>query len=159
MQILQPLAVGNIGLAPRNILYVMSVDQKNGESPRLQDLKQRDPVNSRALHRYRLDVARFQPVRRGVQVFREGRETPHRLQISIPRHGDIDFRRPDIYTRSIRIQAKQHWGSCLLIALSFSRHGSPWIWIFHARRPRRCTRSSLLYEINVPDEGPPSSLN
>src|SRR5216684_7094446 len=103
MQILQPLAVGNIGLAPRNILYVMGVDQEDGESPRLQDLKQRDPVHARALHRYRLDVAPFQPVRRGVQVFREGRETPHRLRISIPRHRDIDLRRPDIYPRSIRV--------------------------------------------------------
>jgi len=108
----------------------MGVDQKKNESPRLQDLKQRDPVHSRALHRYRLDVARFQPVRCGVQVFREGRETPHRLQISIPRHRDIDFRRPDIYTRSIRIQAKQHWGSCVLIALWFSRDGSSWISVF-----------------------------
>jgi hypothetical protein len=32
MQILQPLAVGNIGFAPRNILYVMGVDQQDGES-------------------------------------------------------------------------------------------------------------------------------
>src|ERR1700738_4460914 len=136
MQVLQPLAVGNIGLAPRNILYVMGVAQKAGESPRLQDLKQWDPVHPRALHRYRLDVARFQPVRRSLQVFREGRETPHRLRISIPRHRDIDFRRPDIYTRSIRVQAKQHWRSCLLIALSSSRHGSLWIWIFPCETAR-----------------------
>src|ERR1700730_2597633 len=152
MQILQPLAVGNIGLAPWNILYVMGVDQKDGDSPRLQDLKQRDPVNSRALHRYGLDGARFQPVRRGVQVFREGRKTPHRLWISVPRHCDIDFRRPDIYTRSIRVQARQPWrSSCLLVTLSFPRHGSlSGFGFVHARRPRLCTRSTLLNEINVP---------
>src|ERR1039458_7726500 len=97
MQILQPLAIGYIGLASRNILYGMGVDQQDLESSRLQDLKQRDPVDSRRLHGYGLDLARLQPGRRRVQVFREGRETPHRLRISIPRHCDIDLRRYDIY--------------------------------------------------------------
>src|ERR1017187_7061123 len=127
MQILQPLAIGYIGLASRNILYVMGVDQEDLESSRVQNLKQRNPVHSRRLHGYGLDLARLQPGRSRVQVFRKGRETPHRLRISIPRHSDIDLRRSDIYTCSIQVQARQQGRSCLLVALwvalSFPRHG------------------------------------
>src|SRR2546427_546774 len=46
MQILQPLTVGHVRLAPWHILHVTCVDQKDLESSRLQDLKQRDPVHS-----------------------------------------------------------------------------------------------------------------
>ena len=92
MQILQSLAIGYIGLASRNIFYVVGVDQEDLESPRLQDLKQRNPVHPRRFHRYRLHVARLQPVRRRVQVFREGRKTPHRLRMSSGIFGFLDFR-------------------------------------------------------------------
>jgi len=87
-----------------------------------------------------LNRSRGQRVRRRVQVFCEARKTPRRLRISIPRHRDIDLRRPDIYSRSIRVQARQHGRCCLLMALSFSRHGSLAIGLIHARRPRLCTR-------------------
>src|SRR5271169_2845632 len=142
MQILQPLAIGYIGLASRNILYVVGVDQEDLEPSRLQDLKQRDPVHSRRFHGYGLDVARLQPGRRRVQVFRERQETPHRLRISIPRHRDIDLRRSDIYTRSIQVQARQQGSSCLRVALwvtlSFSRHGFSWDWICPCEPAQTC---------------------
>jgi len=66
MQVLQPLTVGNVRLAPRHILYVVCVDQKDLKSPRLQDLKEGDPVHSCRFHRHRLNVAGFQPVGSGV---------------------------------------------------------------------------------------------
>src|ERR1700719_3743858 len=151
MQILQPLAIGYVGLASRNILYVVGVDQEDLEPSRLQDLKQRDPVHSRRFHGYGLDVARLQPGRRRVQVFRERRETSHRLRISIPRHRDIDLRRSDIYTRSIQVQARQQGRSALLVAaLSLSRHGLSRDGFVPASRPRRAELRTLLNEINVP---------
>ena len=59
---------------------------------------------------------------------------------AIPRHRDIDLRSSDIYTGSIQIQARQHRHSDLLLALSFSRHGSLGIGFVPASRPRLCTR-------------------
>ncbi len=101
MQILQPLTVGNIRFAPRHVLHVARVDQHDSETSRLQDLKKRNPVDSRRFHRHRLYVAGLQPIRSGVQVFGKRREMPYRLRIAIHRHGDINLRRPYVHTGSI----------------------------------------------------------
>ncbi len=108
MQILQPLTVGNIRFASGHILHVTCVDQQDGETLRLQDLKKRDPVDACRFHRHRLNLTAFQPVRSGVQVARERREMPYRLWIMIHRHGDVNLRRSYIHTGSIRVQAI--WG-------------------------------------------------
>src|ERR1017187_7983266 len=41
MQVLEPLAIGYVGLPARNILHVLCVDQIDLESPRFQDLVDR----------------------------------------------------------------------------------------------------------------------
>src|ERR1700733_1476305 len=103
VQILQPWTVGNVGFASRHILHVMCVDQKNLKSPGFQDLKKWNPIPSRRFHRYRFDVAAFQPSRCGMEVFGEGRETAYRLRITILWHGDVNPRRPYIHTGGVRI--------------------------------------------------------
>src|SRR2546425_12037762 len=123
MEILKPLTVGNIRFASGHILDVTRVDQEYFEPSRLQDLKERDPVDSGRLHGHGFDVARFQPVSSSVKVIREGRETAYRLWGSIRRHGDVDLGCPHIYTSSIRLKAVQHGLTCL--AFSFFQHGSP----------------------------------
>src|ERR1700674_3833862 len=125
MQILQPLTVGNIRFAPRHILNMTCVDQEDTESLRAQDLKKWDPINPRRFHRYRLDVAAFQPSCCRTQVFRKGRKTTHRLWISVHRNGDVDFGRAYIHTGSIWVQVVQYWRTCLPLVLPSSRHDSP----------------------------------
>ena len=151
MQILQPLTVGNIRFAPRHVLHVARVDQHDSETSRLQDLKKRNPVDSRRFHRHRLYVAGLQPIRSGVQVFGKRREMPYRLRIAIHRHGDINLRRPYVHTGSIRVQTMQHWRADLLAVLPLSRHGSPFETFCHARRPRLCrTEHSLERDRRTP---------
>ena len=104
---------------------MVCVDQKDLQSPRLQDLKERDPVHSCRFHRHRLNVAGFQPVCSGVQVFGECREMANRLRIAIRRHGDVDLGGPYIYAGGIRVKAVQDRCTGLLAAPSFSGHGSP----------------------------------
>jgi hypothetical protein len=47
VQILDPLAIGDVALSAWNTLQVMSVDQIHGESALLKNLKEWDPVDSR----------------------------------------------------------------------------------------------------------------
>jgi hypothetical protein len=46
MKVLNPLAVGNIGLPAWHVLDVMGVDEPYVNLALLQNLKQRDPVDS-----------------------------------------------------------------------------------------------------------------
>src|SRR4029077_11298363 len=124
MQILQPLTVGDVRLASGHILYVTRVDQVNSEPLPFQDLKQGNPVHPRRFHRYGLGVASSRRGRSSLQVCSEDREMSSRLLITIWGHGDVDLRCSYIHTGGIRIKAMQHWRTCLLAALSFSRHGS-----------------------------------
>src|SRR5260370_35614939 len=77
MQILQPLAVGNIRFATRHVFHMTRVDQQDRESSLLENLEQRNPIDSRRFHRYALDLRGLQQICGGGQVFGESREAPH----------------------------------------------------------------------------------
>ena len=62
MQVLNPLTIGYVGLPPRNILYMMCIHQANFEPVRFQDLKHRNPVNARGLHRHRSNATALKPI-------------------------------------------------------------------------------------------------
>jgi hypothetical protein len=62
MKILQPLAIGNIGLAPGHVLHMMSIDQAHLEPPLFRDLEERYPEHSGGLHGDGFDPATLQPV-------------------------------------------------------------------------------------------------
>src|ERR1035441_6527752 len=57
MQILDPLTVRNVALAPGNVLHVVCVNQEDFETVRFQDLIKRNPINASRLHGYGPDVA------------------------------------------------------------------------------------------------------
>ena len=86
-QLLQPLAVQDIGLAARDVLHMPRVDQEHGEAARLQQLEQRDPVHAGGFHRYGIHAAGLQPFGDGVEVDREAGELAHRLVVAVGRHG------------------------------------------------------------------------
>jgi hypothetical protein len=86
-ELLQPLAVQHIGLAPRDVLHMTRIDQKNREAARLQQLVQRDPVHAGGFHGDGVDAAGLEPIGDGVQVDREARKLAHRFIVAIRRHG------------------------------------------------------------------------
>src|SRR2546422_6570160 len=101
VQILKPLTIQYVGLAARNVMHVLSIDQMDFNISRLQDLKQWDPVDASGFHGHRVDATLLQPVRKGVQIFGECGKRSHRFGIPIGRYGDKDLGRPNINTAGV----------------------------------------------------------
>ena len=55
VEVLQPLAILDVGFAPRHPFDMAGVDQANFQTPALQDLEKGDPVNSCRFHGHRFD--------------------------------------------------------------------------------------------------------
>jgi len=62
LQLLDPLAVQHIRLAPAHILQMPRLDQEDLQPALFQDLLQRDPVHPGRFHRHRRDPTGLQPV-------------------------------------------------------------------------------------------------
>ena len=61
MQVLQPLAIGNIRFTSGHVFHMMSIDQTPFEAALFEDLEERNPEHSRGLHGYGFDPATLQP--------------------------------------------------------------------------------------------------
>ena len=117
MQLLDPLAVQNIRLSPRNILQMPGIDQIDPKAVGFQDFVQWDPVHPGRFHRHRIDVAGFQPVSQAVEISREGRKGTHIVFIPLLRHCDPDFFRSDVDPSRIHIDLFQGINLSLLFLL------------------------------------------
>ena len=62
MEILNPLAIGDIALSPRNVSHILRIDEIHFETTAFQNLVKRNPVHSRRLHCHGSDLASSQPV-------------------------------------------------------------------------------------------------
>ena len=62
VELLQPLAVHNVALAPAHVVHVAGVDQHHLKAALLEDLVERDPVDPGRFHRHGLDPALRKPV-------------------------------------------------------------------------------------------------
>src|SRR5271170_2390699 len=62
VEVLEPLAIGYVCLPARNVLHMLCVDQIDLQSPRFQDLVDRNPVHAGRLHRDRMNPALLEPV-------------------------------------------------------------------------------------------------
>ena len=78
MQLLLPLAVQHVGLAPGHVLDAPGVHQHHLEASLFQHPEQQYPVNAGGLHDHRLHTALRKPVRQAIRVRREGGKFPHR---------------------------------------------------------------------------------
>src|ERR1035441_1060280 len=107
MQVLEPLAIGYVCLPARNVLHVLCVDQIDLESPRFQELINRNPVHAGRLHRDRMNPALLQPVGQGMQIASECGETANGVGISISADGDEQLTCTYINSCSIRMQDRQ----------------------------------------------------
>jgi hypothetical protein len=73
VELLDPLRVVDVGLAARHVLRVARVDEHDLEPTRLEDLEQRDPVDTGRLHRDRVDAETDKPVGERDQIRGEAR--------------------------------------------------------------------------------------
>lgn len=86
VQLLQPLAVENIGLAARNSPDVLSVDEKDLDAALFEQIVPRNPIHAGGLHRHRGHAARLKPVGQLVQPAGESAEFANGLVVAIRRN-------------------------------------------------------------------------
>ena len=109
----QPLAVGHVGLAARNILHVPAVDHHHRQPSGFQHLVEVEPVNAGGLQRHGLHALFREPVAQGLQITGEGAEDFRR----VARDGDVAFFTADINRGSLGIEHRQSfhdWMGCRL---------------------------------------------
>lgn len=105
VQIGQPLAIGHVALAAREVLDVTRVDKDDLKAARLEDLEYGDPVDASRLHGHVSHAAGDEPVGKPIQVAREGAERLDGRGVAIRRYCDEVFGRPAIKTGSMRMEA------------------------------------------------------
>src|SRR5687767_3100520 len=142
MQILQPLAIQHIGLAARHVMHVLCIDQVNVDTPRLQDLKQRYPVDSRRLHRHGVDATDLEPIGQPMEIFCKAGKRPYRIGVPVGGNGDKYFCSSDVYPGGIGSHLRQT--PIQLTMLFPSSHGAlpDWFWRQRARYAKTDNLSS-----------------
>src|SRR5258706_4360020 len=83
MQFQQPLAFGDVALAPGQVLGMSRIDQEAFQTALLQNLKYWNPIHPGRLHRHAAHPALDQPVGHPLQICREAVEAPDRLLVTI----------------------------------------------------------------------------
>ena len=110
VEVADPFAVGDITLSAGEVLHVPSVDEDHLEAARVEDLKDRDPVDAGGFHRHVCHATRGEPVGEAVQIGREGRKRSHRGRITVRWYGDEMFRRPTIDPGGVRMETLEGMG-------------------------------------------------
>ena len=116
VQLLQPLAVPHVGLAPRHVLDASGVHQHYLEVSLFQHPEQRYPVHAGGLHDHGLHTALRQPVCQTVQVRRESLELSHRLLRAVGGNCHIVAGGPHVNARRVQVQLGQPFRFCPALA-------------------------------------------
>ena len=104
VQLLQPLAVQHVGLAPGHVLDAPGVHQHHRKAPFFQHAEQRYPVHPRRLHDHGLHAALGQPLRQAIQVRCEGGKLLYRLLRTVGGHRDEMAGGAHVDARRIQVQ-------------------------------------------------------
>ena len=83
MELLNPLGVVDIRFTSGHILRVTRVYEHDVKATRLENLEQRDPVDTRRLHRDGRNAETTEPIRERVQIRREALERTNRFRIKL----------------------------------------------------------------------------
>ncbi len=106
-ELLQPLAVEYVGLAPRDVLVMPGIDQQHLETTPVQEFIQGNPVHTGGCHGDGVYAAGVEPVGQGVQVGGEALELAYRFVVSIRRHRHEVAGRADVDASGVRMREAQ----------------------------------------------------
>ena len=98
-----PLAIGNIGLAARQVLRLPTVDHRQLQPRLLQDAVQRQPVHPRGFHRHGIGSLLQQPVAQRLQLRGHRAKDLRRA----PGYGYVHLLAAHVHERGMRIQHRQ----------------------------------------------------
>ncbi len=101
VQILQPLAVGDVRLPTGHVFHVVRVDEAHLKPARFEDLEERDPEHAGRLHRDCADTAGFEPVGERVEILRKRLELTNRSGIAFGVDCHVDTAGTDVDARRI----------------------------------------------------------
>ena len=107
MELLDPLAVDDVGLPARDILDVTSVHEHHVDAPCLENLVEGDPVDAGGFHGNGGHAASGEPVGQAMEIGRERLERAHRGRVPVGGDGDIMRVGAAIDAGGIRVQALQ----------------------------------------------------
>ena len=148
MEVLQPLAIGDVGLAARHVLDMTGVDQAHPEAAVFQDLKERNPENARGLHRHAFDAALLEPIGQLLEFLGEGTEVRtgcgSRSVGTATRSPLPRYRLRPCWAPALGLRATREAGEKVFV----------WTWFLLAgsRRPECVRRNNLLNGIGLPTE-------
>jgi len=103
VELLDPLAVEDIGLAAGDVLDVSGVDEEDLKTAFIEDFKDGDPVDTSGLHGHGVDATGQEPIGQGMQGTGIGLEGPDGLGTTVFRHSGIDLSRSDVETGGVEI--------------------------------------------------------
>src|ERR1035437_4961474 len=89
------------------------INEEHFEAASLEQLKQRDPIDSRRFHRDSSNLAVVKPIAQIMQVTRKCSEGPHGVLRPIRWNCNVNLFGADVDPCSIRMQHRKHTSSCL----------------------------------------------
>ena len=103
MQLLQPLAVDDVGFPTRHVLDVTRIDDDDREAAFTENVEQRYPIDSRRFDRDGVDCALDEPISKLVQIGCERPKDFDRIIITVCGYGHVVLFRSTVDTGSIGI--------------------------------------------------------
>src|SRR5262249_9460704 len=96
VELLEPLAILHVRLAPGHWARVMGIDQLDLKPTLFEHFEKGNPVDAGRLHHDGLNLTLSQPLGQDVEISRKRPKAPHRLLIAILWDGAPVLGRPDI---------------------------------------------------------------
>jgi len=107
VQLLNPLAVQNVGLATGHLLEMPRVDQVDAKVSGFEQVIDRNPIDARGFHGDGLHATGGEPVSQRVQVARKGGKDAHGRVGAPFGDGGVDFVVADVESRCVEVDLLQ----------------------------------------------------